>query len=151
MEGPLASTVWPRTPIPENVKRLLLRFLHLIDLNDPHAGRALADEVFSSNGVFQSPGGLFRGSQDIILCREDAWNTIASRSHTIDKVFSGNADGTELIVVGKLFTQTKDTLASTAVEFSAQVEIEASDASSPRMKTWKAYSGNRIQSGMQKA
>lgn len=63
MEGPLASTVWPRTPIPENVKRLLLRFLHLIDLNDPHAGRALADEVFSSNGVFQSPGGLFRGSQ----------------------------------------------------------------------------------------
>jgi len=40
-----------------------LQFLHLIDFNDPQSGHMLADEVFTSEGVFHSPGGIFRGSQ----------------------------------------------------------------------------------------
>jgi hypothetical protein len=57
----LASTEWPPTPVSDDTKALLSRFIELCDLNDPEAGKLLVEEVFTPDAKFMSAAGTFSG------------------------------------------------------------------------------------------
>ncbi|KAJ9607565.1 hypothetical protein H2200_007643 [Cladophialophora chaetospira] len=146
MSDAFASTQWPPTPISSEVKHLLSRFLEIVDLEDEKAGQLLADEVFTSDGELVASTGSFHGADVLFLeiarSRENAWKVVDYRHHVIDKVFAGNKDGTDLILVGRLETRTKDSSNTTITEFAAKALVDTSKPSGPRLKLWAAYIGN---------
>jgi hypothetical protein len=55
------TTTWLSDDISHNVKNLIARFYELADSKAADAGRLMATDVFSTDGVFVSPSGTFRG------------------------------------------------------------------------------------------
>jgi hypothetical protein len=57
----IAKTEWPDTPIPDAVKRLIDRFLDIMDHNTEDAGDKLATEIFTPDGVLSTSSAVARG------------------------------------------------------------------------------------------
>jgi hypothetical protein len=57
----IAKTEWPDTPIPDAAKRLIDRFLDIMDHNTEDAGDKLATEIFTPDGVLSTSAFVARG------------------------------------------------------------------------------------------
>ncbi|KIW98760.1 uncharacterized protein Z519_00423 [Cladophialophora bantiana CBS 173.52] len=147
----VASTVWPPTPVSPAVKTLLARLFHLVDQKDDNVGSLLAEEIFTPDARFVSANGVFRGKKEITNSRANAWKVVTFRKHTVDKVYAGAADGTDLVLTGTLETRTKDSgSATTITEFAARAVIDQSAGSTgPRIKEYQAWIGTSTTSTQQ--
>lgn len=57
----IAKTEWPETHVPDAVKRLIDRFLDIMDHNTEDAGDKLATEIFTPDGVLSTSSAVARG------------------------------------------------------------------------------------------
>ncbi|KAE8332945.1 hypothetical protein BDV39DRAFT_199949 [Aspergillus sergii] len=114
--------MWPIShPSPE-VKQLVSRFFALVDTNSEEVGQALADEIFTPDGVLITANAMFQGSAEISQSRKGAWTTVKTRQHTILKGYVNDAHGMDIVLVGNLKIET---LAGTKtnLEFVARMKI----------------------------
>jgi hypothetical protein len=57
------DTEWPKTPVPETLKKLMDHFFVIMDNNTPDAGARLAAEVFTPDATFILSGGTYVGTK----------------------------------------------------------------------------------------
>jgi hypothetical protein len=57
----IAKAEWPDMPVPNAVKRLIDRFLDIMDHNTEDAGDKLATEIFTPDGVLSTSAAVARG------------------------------------------------------------------------------------------
>ncbi|KAI7514883.1 hypothetical protein KC347_g156 [Hortaea werneckii] len=77
---------WPSQPVPEPVKKLILRFYTSIDSHGPHASYKLASKVFTADGELIINKRIWSGSESICQWRAGG-DTVIMRSHTIEEIF----------------------------------------------------------------
>ncbi|KAI1618052.1 hypothetical protein EDD37DRAFT_254033 [Exophiala viscosa] len=142
MAQALSQAKLPPTPVPSEVKDLINRLFQLVDSKDDNVGTILAEEIFTPDAMFISANGTFNGKDEISASRTNAWKVVTSRHHMVDKVFSGNADGTDLVLVGRLETRTKDSDATTSTEFAARGVFDKTAAGGPKLKSYQAWVGS---------
>ncbi|KAK4942972.1 hypothetical protein LTR10_017356 [Elasticomyces elasticus] len=142
MAQALSSATLPPTPISSEVKDLINRIFHLVDQRDDNVGTILAEQIFTPDAMFISANGTFQGKEEISASRANAWKVVTSRHHMVDKVFSGNADGTDLVLVGRLETRTKDSDATKSTEFAARGVVDKAAVGGPRFSSYQAWVGN---------
>ncbi|KAK6365173.1 hypothetical protein, variant [Exophiala oligosperma] len=140
-----SSVQWPATPVPEEVKDLINLFFELGDTKDASAGPSMADKVFSHGGEMVRATGTVKGNEQIARSRDKAWDVIAFRKHMIEKVFVGDKDGKDLIVMGTLENYTKENQNSTFQEFAARFMVEGEGATA-RVKSYQAWLGRILSS-----
>lgn len=143
MASAISSTSWPSTLVSQEGKSLINHFFTLADTKSPDSGERLANEVFTENGIFIAANGPstgragetafllpFNGScintdrcQAISKSRERVWDVIASRQHEVIKVYSSDAEGRDLLVIGKL-TAGLSSGKKAEVEFAGRIVME---------------------------
>lgn len=57
------TTVWSSTSISDDAKILVSRFLSLLDLKDPQAGKVMVEEIFASDAILIASNGTFKGTK----------------------------------------------------------------------------------------
>jgi hypothetical protein len=92
-------------------------------------------------------------SIEIAQSRNNAWTTVASRHHQIEKVFvAGGAasGGTDLLVIGRLTARGKGEAAPVVTEFAGRavvvdvdvgVDVDGGQGRAPRFTSYQAWVG----------
>lgn len=78
---------------------------------------------------------------EIAKSRLDAWKTSASRKHTFDKVFAASSTADDLILFGRMESETKDGQQFKA-DFAARGLIQHDVEGKPRVSHWQPYKGH---------
>jgi hypothetical protein len=159
----LKHTAWPSVVITDNVKELLGKFFTIVDLPDPEAGKRLADEIFTEDGIMAAATGKSIGFEGMYFrtiiwdaskfpvrvktnpqpiaiskSREHAWDTIVSRRHNVIKVFASDAEGHDLMLIGKLIAAVKSGKED-EIGFTARIVMEKTNVGL-RMKLYEVGS-----------
>lgn len=147
------DTVWPTAvEIQPSVKELLDLYYSLADRPDG-TGERFAAEVFSADAeisasksvrgtegtqkvsiLFRNPGANLIPSE-IKRYRDGAWDAVASRRHTISRVYVNDAEGTDLMLVAVNTTGLKNGRSVTG-EFTARIIVDQQslDREQPRLR-----------------
>jgi len=144
------NTAWPADASPA-VRQLVARLYELADSPSSDAGPLLASDVFTSDAAWYAPGGKppIVGSEAIACSRDHAWDTVARRQHTIQKVFASisragaNGDRREMVLLGTLEQGLKNGQ-SMEVGFAAHINVAAADSEAPRVQTMRVYAVSRL-------
>jgi hypothetical protein len=88
-------------------------------------------------------------STEIAQSRNNAWATVASRHHQIEKVFvAGGAAsrGTDLLLIGRLTARGKGEAAPVVTEFAGRavvvdVDVDGGQRRAPRFTSYQAWVG----------
>ncbi|KAL2784648.1 hypothetical protein BJX66DRAFT_343838 [Aspergillus keveii] len=137
MGYPTDSTIWP-TCLSSDARQLIDHFFTLADTRSDDAGPRLAQEIFTPNGEFISPQATFVGSAEISESRKNAWTVIKSRQHTVSKVYVNDARGTDLIIIGRLRTESVDGKEA-SMDFVARMLLNTGDQG-PRVSLYRVIS-----------
>lgn len=71
-----------------------------------------------------------------------AWDTLTFRQHKVEKAFSGDAEGREIILSGKMDSIAKNDPSTTIVtEFAVRIVLERDANDKPLLKLWHAFGG----------
>ena len=151
------ATVWPTSAtLDQSVKDLIGLFYELADNKSKDSGPRMAREIFAENGFMGAATGGFRGSEgkergnvtscvtytmaEISRSRENAWKTVASRHHTVLKVFVNDEAGHELMVLGDL-KQVMVNGKELVLPFTGNLVIDAESHATgkPRLRHMQAY------------
>ncbi|KAH7385830.1 hypothetical protein BKA66DRAFT_569663 [Pyrenochaeta sp. MPI-SDFR-AT-0127] len=95
-----AQTKWPAFSTSVEAKALIEKFFSLMDDPNEGVGDKLADELFTSDGILRAAAGAATGSSEIRKSREHAWNVIKKRRHSVQTVYSHDAECSDLMVIG---------------------------------------------------
>ena len=98
-----AHTEWPiAVAVLPEVQHLLEYFYFLLDIPDTTIGHRFAEEVFTKDAVMFGMGPGFRGEAEIRKSREMAWIDYTSRRHEILRVYTHDAQGFDLLALGRV-------------------------------------------------
>ena len=161
------TTVWPLTRISDEAKSLLSRFLSLLDLKDPEAGKLMVKEIFAPDATLVASNGTFKGAEgtlfqetpslvasnrlphsvlmctELAVCRKTAWDVIAFRQHKVERAYLGDVEGKEIILTGKMDGILKNDLDTTmATEFAVRIVLEDDVGGRLKLKLWHAFPGD---------
>ncbi|KAK6434552.1 hypothetical protein LTR95_009263 [Oleoguttula sp. CCFEE 5521] len=139
--GSLAQALWPPQPVPESVKALLAKFYTCVDsLHDPNSNTILADEVFHPDGVFQINKRVIRGRHEIAHWRDGAasGSGVVKSTHTVHKVYSLSADGTEVLTTGILALEMSDGRKADS-EFACRCLVTEEEGEGARIQEWRGW------------
>ncbi|RMX71882.1 hypothetical protein D0869_15180 [Hortaea werneckii] len=128
---------WPPQPVPEPVKKLILRFYTSIDSHGPHASYKLASKVFTADGELIINKRVWSGSESICQWRAGGDNVIM-RSHTINEILISGDDGSNVFMSGTLRLGSEVGLIAES-PFSARCLVDDTSSHSPRVKKWQIW------------
>ncbi|OCK78476.1 hypothetical protein K432DRAFT_332005 [Lepidopterella palustris CBS 459.81] len=94
------KTEWPEKPLASNIKPFIDTFFDILDNNTEDAGERLAKEIFATDGYFGTASKGYTGSEEIAGCCGDRWAMVKNRAHYIDKVYTCNEEGSDLLMIG---------------------------------------------------
>ncbi|KAF3396249.1 hypothetical protein F1880_007174 [Penicillium rolfsii] len=134
MEYSSDSTTWPISQPSPEVKQLIYRLFALVDRNSPDVGQVLADEIFAQDAVLKTSTATFKGASEISHCRDGAGKTVKARQHTILKCYVNDANGTDIVLIGKLNMEKIDGLTENE-EFVVRINVEEQE-SGPRISKY---------------
>ncbi|KAI7233892.1 hypothetical protein KC330_g5127 [Hortaea werneckii] len=128
---------WPPQPVPEPVKKLILRFYTSIDSHGPHASYKLASKVFTADGELIINKRVWSGSESICQWRAGG-DTVIMRSHTIDEILICGEEGSNVFMSGTLRLGSEVGLIAES-PFSARCLVDDTSSHSPRVKKWQIW------------
>lgn len=148
------NTDWPEFFINAGSKDLISRFFLLLDTESPEVGDKLADEIFAPNARAEFGGKFFTGKEgndfsvktipiinpftEIRKSRDNAWKVISKRRHKVVKVFTANAQGDDLLVIGHVEMGFRNGN-SLEGEFSGRITIEGPTSDTPKLLLYQVY------------
>jgi len=79
---------------------------------------------------------------EISNSRAQAWKVITFRHHKIERVFAGDPEGKDLILVGKLEARTKNESDRTTItEFAGRLLVEETAEGKAKLSSYQAFIG----------
>ncbi|KAK5054689.1 hypothetical protein LTR84_001581 [Exophiala bonariae] len=136
-----AKTTWPTAvQLDASVKELIDLFYTLADDKSSDAGPRLAAEVFTKDATMGSSAGTAQGTEAISHSRDNAWNIVASRHHTVLQVFVSDSAGRDLTLIGEL-TQVFNNGKELTAQFVAHLVVDAEShrAGKPRLSLMQVF------------
>ncbi|RMZ32461.1 hypothetical protein D0859_03422 [Hortaea werneckii] len=128
---------WPSQPVPEPVKKLILRFYTSIDSHGPHASYKLASKVFTADGELIINKRVWTGSESICQWRAGG-DTVIMRSHTIEEILVCGDDGSNIFMSGTLRLGSDVGLIAES-PFSAKCLVDDTSSLTPRVRKWQIW------------
>ncbi|RMY93173.1 hypothetical protein D0861_02081 [Hortaea werneckii] len=128
---------WPSQPVPEPVKKLILRFYTSIDSHGPHASYKLASKVFTADGELIINKRIWSGSESICQWRAGG-DTVIMRSHTIEEIFVCGDGGSNIFMSGTLRLGSEVGLIAES-PFSAKCLVDDTSSPAPRVRKWQIW------------
>ncbi|KAJ9660315.1 hypothetical protein H2198_002623 [Neophaeococcomyces mojaviensis] len=137
------NVIWPDATVPNAVKKWVIDFFAIADSKEEDSARKFAG-FFHVDGVMVGMTGPLQGREGaanpntglnfmlstdpstelaIYESRLQAWNTVKSRTHTIQKVYTNKKDASDILILGVLYS-TLNNGRSFEMEFAAQALFE---------------------------
>lgn len=158
------STKWPTAvEVPQPVKDLVNRFYNLLDDDRPEVGAILADEIFTPDATAYFGGQPSTGSagmsfdlhnitkrclawpfvnlltsKDIRISRINAWKSIASRKHSVSKVFVCKSDASDLLFIAHVAMGLRNGK-EVEGEFCGRLTIAGAQGPNPRLTLYQVW------------
>ncbi|KAH8784987.1 hypothetical protein F5883DRAFT_707940 [Diaporthe sp. PMI_573] len=133
------STKWPTAvEVPQPVKDLVHRFYNLLDDDRPEVGAILADEIFTPDATAYFGGQPSTGSADIRISRINAWKSIASRKHSVSKVFVCKSDASDLLFIAHVAMGLRNGK-EVEGEFCGRLTIAGAQGPNPRLTLYQVW------------
>ena len=145
---------WPSQPVPEPVKKLILRFYTSIDSHGPHASYKLASKVFTADGELIINKRIWSGSESTFrhlyavhassshllgICQWRAGgDTVIMRSHTIEEILVCGEDRSNVFMSGTLRLGSDVGLIAES-PFSAKCLVDDTSSRTPRVRKWQIW------------
>ena len=73
------AAVWPRRGVSLETKKLITHFFSLVDLPETDAGKRMAAEIFTEDGIFAATTGQFQGKGTTITSSRNSYWALTLR------------------------------------------------------------------------